>query len=92
MVNDDDSTPMSPDFDPMACVPISGDFAGPHGPLPNTMSGVPTDTPREHDLRVALLSILDVVDHTDGSCHFNERVGEVLPVKLIENARKALAR
>ena len=43
-------------------------------------------------LRAALLAILDSVDYTSGACLMTEWVGAVLPVVLIDNARKALQR
>lgn len=45
---------------------------------------------KEQELRTALQAMLDAVDYTSGACLMTEWVGAVLPLVLIENARKAL--
>lgn len=45
-----------------------------------------------NELRAALQVLLDSVDYTAGACGPTEMVAAVLPVVLIEKARKALTR
>lgn len=41
--------------------------------------------------RIALQTVLDQVDYTNGACRFTEMVGAVLPKEVIVLARKAIA-
>jgi hypothetical protein len=73
----------------------SGKFSEP----PSEMMALRRDNPMlfiggsaESDLRAALATVLDQVDYTQGACGLTESVGAVLPVEVIQQARRALDR